>query len=247
MTEYEFWDLFISGLAAVATLLAVIVALFGERISKWINRPIIGVHYWYESERCNRSVVPLNDKVQDFPQIIPAERQCFRLKVYNGGKETARRVKVVLDLFYYENKQVAERFEPSSLRWVSCSQETIDLASKEATYINLLSQITKIKETNEKIPPNYFVLRWELFNMMPRGIAWDRESRKFLIKLIIHGDNFEPQTQWLKFVPDEKDIFVKGKLLYFNEKIDFDDNSGPWPDNMIDGFIAKAMEGIRKR
>lgn len=214
MTEYEIQNLIISGCGAIATFLAVLVALFGKRAQDWIDRPKMRVSYWQESERCFRGAMQINDRIQNFPHI-PLERQFFRLRVSNEGKQTARRVKVVVDL-YYENGEPAERFEPNSLRWIASDQETIDIASQEKTYINLLSQITKIKQNGEKIPSNLFVIRWEVFNMMPRGIAWDRESRDYLIKLIIHGDNFEPSTKWLKFIPDKNDIFAVGSIKYCN-------------------------------
>lgn len=215
MSSYEFWNIFISGSAALATFLAVFVALFGERIQDWIDRPKVRVSYWYKSERCFRSAMPIGDIIQNFPNFLPLERRFFRLKVCNEGRQTARRVKVVIDL-YYENGELAERFEPNSLEWIAGDQETIDIASGEKTYINLLSQVTKIEPTAEKIPNNLFVIRWEIFNRTPRGIAWDRESREYLIKLIIHGDNFESITKWFKFIPDKNNIFAIGSLKYCN-------------------------------
>lgn len=216
MTDYESKSIFIGWFGAVATLLAVGVALFialyGDRLKDWLTRPIIKVMYDQSSDRCFRSMVPLCDVVQEFPQFIPQERQYFRLRVSNEGERTAKRVKVVIDL-YYEDKKEAERFEPNALRWVGSNQETIDIASKEVAYINLLSQITKVNKTHDKIPHNFFVIRWEISNFTPRAIAWDRESRKYLIKLIVHGDNFESKEYWLQFTPNSKDIFAIGDLI----------------------------------
>jgi len=220
MTEYESKSILIGWLGAITTFLAVVVALFialfGDSIKDWFTRPIIKVEYDQRSDRCFRSLVPIGDRVQEFPQFIPQERQCFRLRVSNDGKRTARRVKVVIDL-YYENKEEAERFEPNALKWVGSNQETIDIANKEVAYINLLSQITKVNEAVDKIPHNFFVIRWEIFNFTPRAIAWDRESRKYLIKVIVHGDNFESKEYWLQFTPNSnKDIFTIGDLRFRN-------------------------------
>ena len=213
MTEYEIWNLIIGGCGAIATFLAILVALFGKRIQDWIDRPIIKVYFELTSDRCFRNAIPIRDDIQEFHDIMTKKRQYFRLKVSNDGKSTAKRVRIILDL-YYEDMKEAERFEPNPLRWVTSNTEDIDIANKEITYINLLSQVTEIYEPEGPVPQNLFVIRWEIFNMIPRGIAWDRVSRKYIIKLIVHGDNLEAKTYWLQFIPDTRNIFAIGNLQF---------------------------------
>ena len=193
------------------TLFAVLIALFGERFHDWLDRPVINIDFDRNSDRCFRSANPLGETIQDFPQFIPETRQYFRLKVTNNGRGTAKSVRALVDL-YYEDMKEAERFEPSCLGWITGDKE-IDIASGESVYVNLLSQITKITNSSVVVPSNYFVLRWGLFDLRPRGIAWDRRSTTFNIKIIIHGDNIRPKIYWFRFVPDPNNIFAVGNLL----------------------------------
>lgn len=193
------------------TLFAVLVALFGERFRDWLNRPVINIEFDRNSDRCFRSANPLDETIQDFPQFIPETRQYFKLKVTNNGRGTAKSVRALVDL-YYEDMKEAERFEPSCLGWITGDKE-IDIASGESVYVNLLSQIIKIKNSSAVVPSNYFVLRWELFDLRPRGIAWDRQSKTFNIKIIIHGDNIRPKIYWFRFVPDPDNMFAVGNLF----------------------------------
>ena len=193
------------------TFLAVVIALFGQRFHNWLDRPVIQIDFDRNSDRCFRSANPIGETIQDFPNLIPETRQYFRLKVINNGRGTAKSVRVLVDL-YYEDMKEAERFEPNCLVWITGDKE-IDIASGESAYINLLSQITKVINSPNNVPSNYFVIRWGLFDLTPRGIAWDIRSMIYNIKIIVHGDNIGAKTYWFKFVPDSSNIFVIGDLL----------------------------------
>lgn len=192
------------------TLIAVLVALFGRRLQGWFDRPIIEVDFDPSSDRCLRDAMPINDSVQNFNQFKPKKREYFRLKVTNEGRGVAKKVKIVIDLYYKNNKEV-ERFEPNCLSWITGDKE-IDIASKEVTYINILSQVTDFSNPEELNPEKLFVIRWEIFDKRPRGIAWDRVSQEYLIKTIVHGDNVEAKTYWFKFIPDKNNVFKVGQL-----------------------------------
>ena len=192
------------------TFMAVMVALFGKRIRDWWDRPIIEISFNPVSDRCYRSASPNIDSIQSFPGFTPCERQYFRLRVHNSGGSTAKKVRVVVDI-YYENMEEAERFEPNRLIWIIGGTET-DIASGETTYINLLSHVTKLKPKSLPIPPNLTVIRWEIDRGIPRGIAWDRETRKYIIKLIVHGDNISAKQHWFKYAPDKSNVFKVGAL-----------------------------------
>jgi len=192
------------------TFFAVIIALFGKRFHDWLDRSIIHIDFDRHSDRCFRSANPIGETIQDFPNLIPETRQYFRLKVTNSGRGTAKGVRVIVDL-YYEDMREAERFEPNCLSSITGDKE-IDIASGESVYINLVSQITKITNQTAVVPSNYFVLRWELFDLRPRGIAWDRRSTIYNIKIVIHGDNITAQTYWFRFTPVPNNIFAIGNL-----------------------------------
>ena len=198
------------------TFTAVMVALFGVRFNDWLNRPIMSLDFDPNSDRCCRSAVLSQDTIQDFGIFNNVTRQYFRLKVSNIGKSTAKKIRITVDLYYEDGKE-AERFEPTCLSWLTRERE-IDIAGDEVTYINLFSQVIGISETHTiSYPKGLFVIRWQVYDTTPRGIAWDRERRIFNIKLVVHGDNVGAKTFWFKFIPEGDDIFKPGKLLKLNE------------------------------
>lgn len=190
------------------TFLAIIVALFGKLFRDRLLKPQIEVSFDSNSDRCFRNATVLKDIIQEFPYCLDTKRQYFRLKVANKGRSTAKNVRAIIDV-YYEGKEEAERFEPNALKWIS-GMEKIDIATDETTYVNLLSQVIEI----DKILGTFFPIRFEIANTVPRGLAWDRISKIYIIKLIMHGDNLKAKTYWLKFTPDPKDILKIGKLEF---------------------------------
>jgi len=200
------------------TLMAIIVALFGVRFHTWLDRPKVSMDFDMNSDRCFRSARPVEDRMQDFQFLTPDRRQYFKLKVTNKGSGVAKKVRAVIDI-YYENMTEAERFEPNNLSWIT-GKETIDIANNETTYVNLLSQVTSILEPEENYPrpPNVFVIRFEIANRTPRGLAWDRESRIYILKLVLHGDNLNAKTYWLKFTPNPDGILQVGQLEFLSRK-----------------------------
>jgi len=200
------------------TFLAVFVALFGTRFVKWLDRPILNIEFDKNSDRCFRDATLDHDIVQEWGTFC-TRRQYFRLKITNSGYGTARKVRAIVDI-YYEGMKEAERFEPNCLRWITGkdNKNEIDIASGEVTYVNLLSQIKEYTPISAKpIKDNFFVIRWEICDFEDRGIAWDRESRKYLIKLIVHGDNIKAKTYWFQFIPDQDSIYGAGELLRLNK------------------------------
>ena len=197
------------------TFVAILVALFGKRFNDWLNRPVIRVEFDKTSDRCFRDARPIGDRIQEFSGVVIKKRQYFRLRISNSGKMTAKKVKVVIDIRYEDMKE-AERFEPNCLLWITGDQE-VDLASGEINYVNLLSLVTEVERFSaSQIPSNFFSIRFEIYNRLnARGIAWDRISRVYFIKIVVHGENIKASTNWFKFMPGASILHI-GNL----EKID---------------------------
>lgn len=195
------------------TFLAILVALFNQRIQNFIDEPLIDVEFEKKSDRCYRTA-RLEDNILEFGHFPALERQYFRLKITNNGLGTAKRVRVVVELFNKDRGE-EERFEPNCLRWIT-GERDIDIANGETTYVNLLSHVIKILPPRdiEPFPNNLFVIRVELFDLVNlRGLAWDKDKETYYFKLIIHGDNVKARTYWFKYVPDGKEMFQPGELL----------------------------------
>lgn len=183
----------------VLTFFAVIVALFGEKFWAWFNRPRIKAEFNKKSERCFRSAIVLVDNIQDYGSFSNVKRQYFRLRIANNGRSVARNLKVKIELYDSENN-LADRFEPSALNWIT-GTETINLAPEEDCYLNLISQV--IEDTRSI----GYQLRIELANMTLRGIAWDRHLYNWKLKLFIYGENInKPVIKTFDFIPNGEQI-----------------------------------------
>lgn len=179
---------------ALITLCAVLVALFGQRFWNWFDRPKINVLFDRESERCFRWAQVGLCNIQDEGRHQNVTKQYFRLKVTNKGG-FAKKLKVKVDLLD-KRKRLTDRFEPSALSWIT-GESTVDLAREESEYVNLISQViaSPTQITNR--------LTLEISNTSPRGIAWDRSLDVYYLKIVIHGENFEPVTKMFRFRPDK--------------------------------------------
>ncbi|MFA4955013.1 MAG: hypothetical protein WC641_06920 [Patescibacteria group bacterium] len=159
---------------AVATFLAVLVALFNERFWSWWKRPIINATFDQRSERCVRLATDVTK-----PQLSIV-RKYFRLHVLNKGRTTVKGLKAKIEIYDMNDKPV-DFFEPSLLRWIVGSAVT-DLAPNEEEYLNLCSQ-TLTQDVSKRF-------RVEIFDTQTlRGIEWDRDLDQYKMRIAFHADN----------------------------------------------------------
>jgi len=186
---------------AVITLLAVLVALFGERLWKWVDRPKVSVDFDQSSERCLRWAMVDPCNVQDEGQHRNVKRYYFRLRVQNQGS-AAKKLRVRAELLDKTNTPI-DRFEPTELNWISGIPK-VDLARGESEYVNLLSQVVSHPGIKNR-------LTVEVSNTSPRGIAWDRPLETYTLEVTVYGDNIDPVQSQFRFKP-KKDITKPGEL-----------------------------------
>ena len=202
-------------LTATGTILAVVVAVFQETFWKYWRRPILKVVFDANLERCFRfAVIPL-DNIQEQPTFQNVWRQYFRLQIVNTGLSAVSHLKAKVELFDAITGDLADRFEPSLLRWI-VGGSSVDLAAGEEDYLNLVSEVinpksgdylTRNSSSNVVINPiidiNYR-MRLELANMSERGIAWDRHLQEWKLQVTFYGDNLvKPVIKFFKYVPSE--------------------------------------------
>lgn len=96
-----------NAVTAVATLLAVLVALFQEPFRRWKNSPRLGIT-WRERDS-NRE------------ELANGVLTYVRLHVINTGREAARRVEVIITDVYRRHSdgsyQLEAAFLPTALKW----------------------------------------------------------------------------------------------------------------------------------
>lgn len=184
------------------TFCAVIVALFGERFWRWLERPKIKIDFDKDSDRCFRwADVPLCN-IQDEGQKTNVRKFYFRLRITNKGR-TATKLRVRADIKDKNGKEI-ERFEPSTLQWINRKEET-DLLNGESEYVNFLSQVVSHPEIKNR-------LTIEIFDTSPRGIAWDRQLDKYEYSITVYGENIKPASIHAIFIPN-KNKTLPGKLV----------------------------------
>lgn len=183
------------------TFCAVVIALLGERFWKWLERPKIKVSFDKNSERCFRWADVTLCNIQDEGQKANVKKYYFRLKITNIGG-MAKKLRVRADIKDKNGNEV-ERFEPSTLQWISRKEET-DLLNGESEYINFLSQVVNHPEINNR-------LTIEIFDTSSRGIAWDRPLDKYKYSITVFGENIKPVSVNAKFVPNRTKT-LPGKL-----------------------------------
>lgn len=191
-----------TGLMTLLTFFAILVALFGERLWKWLERPKIKVNFDKNSDRCFRWADIANCNIQDEGKILNVRKYYFRLKITNNGN-TATKLRVRADIKDKNGKEI-DRFEPSTLQWINRKEE-IDLLNGESEYVNFLSQIVNHPEIKNR-------LTIEVFDTSPRGIAWDRQLNKYKYSITIFGENIKPVSLYITFVPN-KNKLLPGKII----------------------------------
>jgi len=200
LSTSDWIQIFTGASTFLAVIVALFIALFGERIRGWIYRPKIALAFDRQNERCFRDATVSPDLIQDEERPFDStKRQYFRLRVVNQGSTVARKLRAKVEL-YFDNKSPADRFEPSTLQWVS-GLEVVDLAPEEEEYLNLVSQVLEPKNFNG------YRLRIELASKALRGIAWDRTFDNWILKVSIHGENlYTPIVKFFRFdKPQDKD------------------------------------------
>lgn len=195
-------DQIINTSIATATFLAAFVALFGEKFWRWLGRPKIKVSFDKNSERCHRWADVGLCNIQDEGQIANVRKYYFRLKITNNGN-AATKLRVRADIQDKHGNPV-DRFEPSTLQWISGKEEE-DLVNGESEYVNFLSQVVNHPEINNR-------LTIEIFNTSTRGIAWDRKLDIYKYSITVFGENIKPVSVHAKFFPNRNKL-LPGKLL----------------------------------
>ena len=113
-------------LSAVATLLAVLVALFRESVVLYIRRPVLDLEVILQPPHCALS----SFRSPSFSGLIPA--YFLRVWVTNTGRLTATRVQVFVERLEKEVNgrqfEIVSSFLPMNLRWSHSQDEPIVFA-----------------------------------------------------------------------------------------------------------------------
>lgn len=209
----------------IASFAVVVVALFGDKFRKWLEKPIIRLWFNEKSDRCFRKATVCDDRIHGENSAYTHERGYYRLKVENKGG-LAKNVKIKIDVFDSDEKEIPY-FEPSTLRWIS-GNEKEDLAKKEVeNYVNVCSVVVNPDRTikhERRVIPAYSTkdevhiskpLRIELYDTTSeRGIIWDLPLDDYIFKITVYGDDFKPISKKFEFKKPSSNSVVAREALH---------------------------------
>jgi hypothetical protein len=136
MSAYEFWSASGTWAGAIATFLAVVVALFKGTIHRWL----FPVQVHLEWQDC----APYAQTAASRTGMSRPEEVMFRLKVINHGKTEAKDVQVVIENLERVQPGGGNRidgtlpwkpspgFVPASLKWTHLNQPRLDFLPTES-------------------------------------------------------------------------------------------------------------------
>jgi len=182
-----------TAVGAISTSLAVIIALFGDKIKAIFWGPKLDIQH--------ENRIPFN-KYAKFSDESGKEYIGYylRLKITNSGGSTLKGVYGKLNKVEYDGKNSSiDTFDPCVLRWVGTQKcEPQDLSAKDTDYMDV---VFAVRDTSYFHPNTDFILKGSPYSF-----------KKELNPHILH----------LKIFSDNARTVDKKYRLTFNEQLDFD-------------------------
>jgi len=197
----KFWEFIVSVFVAIATFLAVIVALFGKQLRNLIYYPKL--EFDFSDKNCIHSISCY--KKTDWTITY------LRLKIKNIGNMNASRVKIKCNSIKIDGVEVYP-FDPTYFVWSTThtgnSREGsiyFNLATSEIQYLDLFrfydnSCMNLINIPVKKVTSNYDPLLKSIPAEYPDLIIDTNKKHKFLIEIFAFGNGLKTIKGEIKFV-----------------------------------------------
>jgi len=173
------WGPVSSWVVAIVTFLAVMVALFGQRMWEHLRQPRLDITFDRAEPFCRKA--PLTDGRQSY---------WVRVKVQNRGKDPARACVGKLSEAYTAGRFRANR-DPVQLRWCGVPNDRgfapVHLASTQYEFLNVF-------EVVQGDPRLWIVTHPAL---LPGFGTFLEENYEHLVEVSVFADNAEPKSETL--------------------------------------------------
>lgn len=195
---------FIQIVIAFATFLAVIVALFGERLWRWKDRPQTKVYFSSSNPECYH----LTDIhiIQNGVIIEAIPTYYIRLKVSNNGVSTLENTEVVLE----KVEPQPDRFMSLNLSWAGFNvppndiQRTVRIPRKQSRTVDIIevmepsqtsSFADKLATRNDSDTERYkaYSKGFRSCSIKPNTLSDIFPAGEYMFHLGIYADNTEPK------------------------------------------------------
>lgn len=195
---------YIQMVIAFVTFLAVLVALFGERLWKWKDRPQIDVYFGRSDPECyhltNMHVIQNGVIIGVIPTYY------IRLKVSNSGASTLENTEVVLE----KVEPQPDRFMSLNLSWAGFNvppndiQRTVRIPRKQSRIVDIievmepsktLSFAEKLSVQKDSDTERYksYSNGFRSCSIKPNTLSDIFLAGKYIFHLGIYADNTEPR------------------------------------------------------
>jgi hypothetical protein len=176
-------------LTAIATIAAVVVALFVAFLSsirRWYNRPRFEIEFGNEEPFSRHANAITGSDEYGITRTVPT--YWIRIRIKNAGRSIARGCETKL-VRITQTSDMRDRsdFDPVVLHWVGSSSNPIDINKQEYEYLDVVYMTIS--------DPNRFYIAGE--EKAPRAINLAPPRQDYLLHIVVYGANAEPLEKTL--------------------------------------------------
>lgn len=190
---------------AIATFLAVLVALFGERLWKKNDKPKIDVYFDPKDPECYHLT---NMHIQQSGQIIESIPTYYiRLKIVNSGVATMENTEVVLEGI----DPKPDRFMSLNLSWAGFNvppndiKREVRIPHKQSRVVDVIEIMepsqtaalaTRLGSKNDSDTDRYMAYSkgFRSCSIKPNTLSDILPAGKYILHIGVYADNTEPRT-----------------------------------------------------
>ena len=189
------------GLVAIGTILLALLAIYGERVKKWLFRPNLKIQV--DNKEPFVDTIENKNAVSKDVSIIE-NTTSIRVKIENTGKTTALKCQALVEKVWCKH-QTNENFfpkvtiTPSQLDWHNASK-VLDITPHIPAYIELarieLTEVRTMEEGDSRRPNKQSAdLYLSIVAKGKKGLYVKLGKGTFIIPLILYSDNLNKTIQ----------------------------------------------------
>lgn len=193
MTNYEEYNLLVSGAAATGTIILAVIAIFGG----WIRRLFIKPKISMAIDGCEPYVEEVTENSRNLSEDTKYKK--IHLKIVNSGKQTALNSQVLIEKIFKKRDDnqtyfLEQSFIPCNLTWLDDS-ESKPITNSISHFIEIL-RIQKYQELSSNVENesptgnnDLYQLRLSIESSSEKGTFLLLGKGTFLIPVIFYSDN----------------------------------------------------------
>ena len=212
----------IIALGSVGTLGTVLILFYIQIIKPWLNEPVIIIYFEQKDPYCKEiNWLYFDDKKGN---ILSTSSYWVRIKSMNEGGSVAKNCEgQLIEVVDYWTEEPIEKFVPLILKWSSRPIGVpIDINKRASWFLDIIF-INKDNPDVRKTFGTVFSKKihiCDIFRNKPMGTLQDLKEGRYILKIMVYGDNFNPTIKklyvnwsgkWKKQHSGRESIIVKNR------------------------------------